>query len=1223
MSRPGLRRTALRALIAALAIAAAQPAAAAAVLLIDFLTLAAIAIDFVAEYAVYIAFTTSVYGGMDARRRARAAAARARGDYNNSLADRNITALSVDPPLRAVYGRCITGGDVVAILTSDKQGVRDNGSSYTKPDGYKHLVIIVAARQVQAINEVLIDGVPVGPIDANGWATTGAMVRQMRAYRELTLASGASFTGPSALQLANAWDAAGQLVTSTDWNGNTSTTFNGRTVSYTISGAGLTVTNTSSFVAIFSLSYLENRAPVRISKLLGSPTQAADPWLLANVPALWTTNDRLCGLAGVVVTLDLEESNFQGGPPAIKVDVSGHLLYDPRTGLTAWSANPALVARDYLCSSIGMGCAAGDIDDAYVITAANACDALVSMDAAWVPTYTCNGAISSDDGREAVLDDLAESMAGQIVCTARWLVLAGAWAPSALDLGDADLHGQIEVVQAGSGLDDVFNGVRARFIPAGSSVEDEPTPYQNAAFVAADGVALWTDVQLPFTDSRQRSRNIARVLTERNRAGQVLRVPCQLRAWALQIGDRVRLSSTEYGITLGYYRITDWQFGLKSAVLLTLQGDAASIYDQADADTPAVLPASTLPLPWVVSPINGLSASSGTAELQRMADGTISARVRLSWTPISDSYIASVGSQIIVRWRRPLTDAPLAWQQQSLPGTDVGTWLTDVVDGDLVVVVVYALNRFGSAGAWSVFWHTVVGKTQPPADVASLAWQAEEFGVRLSWPRVSDIDIQGYELRVDGSSWATATVLDRDAAPGWLWRVQATGARTVRVKARDTTGHYSANAASTVINVPAPAAPALSFALDGQFEVLSWSTPASAFAIDHYELRYGAAGVAWASASYLDTVKGNSLRRRASFAGARGYLCAAVDAASNVGASGGVDVFVASPGAPTAGRSEVVDNNALLYWAAPASGSLPVERYEVRRGATWAGGTLVGSNGNSTFTTVFEQSAGVYAYQIGAWDSAGNLGPPLAITANINQPPDYVLRQNIDSTLALGTRTNLVLDGGALLGPVDTSQSWSTHFSSQGWASPADQVAAGYPLYLSPSLANGSYDETFDYGATLPSTTITATLASSLVTGAVAVACQIYTKLNIGDAWTAALAGATSVLASNFRYVRVVWTLSCTAGANLIKISGFNLKLAVKMRRDGGSAVAAVGGTVVNFNVAFIDANTPLVQPSGATPLTPVVIFAGGANPTSFTVKLYNASGTDVGGAFGWGTDGH
>ncbi|SDZ82632.1 hypothetical protein [Nitrosospira multiformis] len=51
----------------------------------------------------------------------------------------------------------------------------------------------------------------------------------------------------------------------------------------------------------------------------------------------------------------------------------GKKLYDPRTGETKWSQNPALVIYDYLTSEM-CGVPASDIPLSNIIRAANVCD---------------------------------------------------------------------------------------------------------------------------------------------------------------------------------------------------------------------------------------------------------------------------------------------------------------------------------------------------------------------------------------------------------------------------------------------------------------------------------------------------------------------------------------------------------------------------------------------------------------------------------------------------------------------------------------------------------------------------------------------------------------------------------------------------------------------------------------------------------------------------------
>ena len=81
----------------------------------------------------------------------------------------------------------------------------------------------------------------------------------------------------------------------------------------------------------------------------------------------------LRGFTYTVVRLDLRQAEFQGGLPDISVLLKGKKLYDPRTGVTAWSNNPALVIYDYLTSPM-CGVDPDDLPLSHYITAANVCD---------------------------------------------------------------------------------------------------------------------------------------------------------------------------------------------------------------------------------------------------------------------------------------------------------------------------------------------------------------------------------------------------------------------------------------------------------------------------------------------------------------------------------------------------------------------------------------------------------------------------------------------------------------------------------------------------------------------------------------------------------------------------------------------------------------------------------------------------------------------------------
>lgn len=507
----------------------------------------------------------------------------------------------------------------------------------------------------------------------------------------------------------------------------------------------------------------------------------------------------------------------------------------------------------------------------------------------------------------------------------------------------------------------------------------------------------------------------------------------------------------------------------------------------------------------------------------------------------------------------------------------------------------------------------------PPIAPSTFTAVSEQFGVRLNCVKSPDPDVIGYEYR-QGASWAAGAVLTTTGGTSYLWQVQAVGTFTFWVAAIDVFGNYS-TPISVSYSVLAGTISGLAQSFAGKDLILTWSAVAGAFATQTTEIRVGAT---FATATVLGQFA-SAYRETLLWGGSKVYWAVPIDVRGNYGTPSQTTVSITAPGAISGQRVDVVDNNALIYWNAPSAGSLPIDHYEVRKGSTWAGGTAIGSNGNSNFTGVFEQLAGVYTYWIAAWDTAGNIGTPASVVATLLQPPDYILRTNFNSALG-GTLSNMYVENGNLIGPVNTSLTFAAHFTGNSWTSPQDQINAGYPIYIEPSVASGTYTEVYDYGAVLQATNVTITPNASYPAGTEALSCQISTSTD-NITYTPAAAGF-SALCSNFRYIKFVLTVTGTPGANLVSISQINVKLSIKQRMDSGQSTSVIGGVTVSFGYPFIEADVPVIQAQGldshSKPYTVAVIYSGPPNPTSFGVRIFDSAGTEVSGVvFSWTARGY
>jgi len=433
----------------------------------------------------------------------------------------------------------------------------------------------------------------------------------------------------------------------------------------------------------------------------------------------------------------------------------------------------------------------------------------------------------------------------------------------------------------------------------------------------------------------------------------------------------------------------------------------------------------------------------------------------------------------------------------------------------------------------------------------------------LEWEAVTgSLPVAFYEIRY-GSAYGTGTFVERISGTSVAVPVDWLGLRTYWVAAIDTLGN-TGSAGSCVVDVVAPSAPAITTAFSGPNAVINWTASAASLPVAEYELRLGPV---FASATSLGRVKGTTFSTRANWSGERTFWVAGVDQNGNLGAPGAGAVIVTLPPAPVI-TTEVIDNNVLLRWN-PVQGTLPTETYELRKGASWAAASVIGEKAGA-FTIVFETAAGSYTYWLAAIDSAGNYGAPASATTTVAQPPDYFLAADFTSDFS-GTKSNAFLGefSGALILPVDTTQTWTTHFTDKSWNSPQNQIDAGYPRFIQPGAQTGYYEETIDYGAVMAAMKVSVTYLLTTLGGTVADTVQITTALDSGFTTNVQTVTGKQVFAVNFRYIRFRITVTSPNDQGVASISDLTIKLDAKLKSDAGTALILPGAAHVQGNLSL------------------------------------------------------
>jgi hypothetical protein len=733
------------------------------------------------------------------------------GGYTASaLADRTHVIRSTVQTRNISYGEIATSGPLVFAASSDK------GADKNK---YLHLVIALAAHEVDAITDIWLNDNLIlnGEIDGDAFVQNGKYLLYENADHVQTFPSFVAGNTLTLLSRADVVNTVTQQTTgyfSVDQGDGGSVQAYGtydNPISWVLNTDGTVRPLTSSDGPITIYYHTASYRPlVRVKKHLGSPTQMADSDLMAECPALWTSAHRLQGIAYLYVRLEYDVGIFVTGVPNVRALVRGKKVYDPRTGLTAYSTNYALCVNDYMTSPDGLNCSASDIDRATLIASANHCDELVTVSGGTEPRYSMNGMVQLDHTPDETLRQMSTAAGGIMPALAGgvFYIFVGVYDTPTVTLTESDLRDKVKVSPRAARAT-LFNSVTGTYVD-GDGGTWQPTSYPpvtNADYVTADnGEAIAKEVQLPFTTSIWSAQRLAKVVLDRARRATVIEFPCKVTGFQLRVWDTVYVSLTKFGWTNKVFRVISWTFNSNSGVdLILLEEDPSSYawnYGQATPLNVGVQ--TTLPDASTVEALSPVTCFAGTNELLVQKDGSITSRMHVMW-PAAQSQISYAGGKVEVQYRKVTDSTWHSWQP--LPGDAIDTFISPVDDQSTYQVRVRLVSSRAVPGAWTYSSPAyILGKMQPPPDVTSFSVDAD--GV-ASWTGVAAVDLAGYLIRWqpgNNRSWGDATPLHDGilTASPYNVHIRPNSIATFMIKAIDTSGNASVNVAASVVNLGDP-----------------------------------------------------------------------------------------------------------------------------------------------------------------------------------------------------------------------------------------------------------------------------------------------------------------------------------------------------------------------------------------------------------------------------------
>lgn len=859
----------------------------------------------------------------------------------------------------------------------------------------------------------------------------------------------------------------------------------------------------------------------------------------------WTSDHRQYGRSHAYLILEWDAKLFGEGLPDIIFEINGKEVFDPRSSLTVFSSNAALCLADFMTDDeYGLGIPYSRIDEPALIAAANVCDETVATLSGSENRYEVNGYWEADATPGEIVDEMLQAMAGDLVyAEGKWKILAGEYRAPTLSLDENDLRGPIAITTKTSRRD-TFNVVKGTYVSKTNNYEVTDFPaVREQLYVDDDGKEIFEEMSFPLVTSSAQAQRLAKIELRRMRQDVLVEGVFSLKAFELDIGDTVNLNIDRTGFASKIFEIEEMQLveaggDAGSAVInvfLSMREMAPEIYDFPPGDELEVdpTPNTNLPDPFSVGVPQNVQLFSGTAQLFVRGDGTVFSRIKVTWDAFDDFFVTS-GGEVEIQYKRSSEPDAEYRNAPNVPASENFTFILEVEDAIEYDVRLRGKNPLGATSDYvTVFNHTVIGKTAPPSDVQGLRCSFTQFGIRIEWDQIPDLDRDVYLLRIGSTvdTFDSATPVAELKGTSFTERTRIADTYRIFVKAQDTSGNLSVNATFKDATIPAPAAPTgFTIAFEGPNMVLSWNeVPATIFNIEEYILRFGTDSDTFATASDLATTKALSFRQRIEFTGARRFFVAARDVGLNIGAAAVLDASIDPPSKVTNLRPEVIDNNVLLRWGEPNVHTLPIDHYKVYRGDVFATAELVGQ-ADTTFVALFEILSGTFTYWVTAVDTAGNEGPEVGTEAFVDEPPDFEVFD--DLTVDLSTVDELVNakviddDPSTILCPIFVDKTYEEHFQMQSITTPQQQIDAGYPRYIQPNAQWARVVKIIDHGVTLPASIITVNfLRDDIVSSPPQETLTVGYSLD-GISYTE-VEGQSRIFASSYRYVRVKFEKGC------------------------------------------------------------------------------------------------
>lgn len=529
---------------------------------------------------------------------------------------------------------------------------------------------------------------------------------------------------------------------------------------------------------------------------LGEPGQTADVELIEESNNEWTTNEIGTGIAYAITKFKWDRNAFPRGLVFPVFKVKGRKIFDPRTNITQYSANPALIMLDLIRSEYGYAAPDEWIDFETFAAAASVCDEILdSLDeyntVNGVPykvrRYSFNGALETSANPANLVEEVEKSCAGKLIFSGgKYRFFAGAFRVPTGTIGKENLRAD-PAFRTHPGRQQLINTVRATYREPKQDWQTSDIPQiQLAQAVIDEDGEIVQSINFSGVTIGAQAQRLALLAMNQSRSSVPLILQCNYSVFKWRLYDTVNIDLPEVGAT-GTYLIVKYNFGEDGGIDISLIPHLAS--DFAWSTDKEIVPAELVRpnfnrFPQAVDNlvVTGFPRDIGTEESPNIVP-TLAA----SWNKSTFFQI----KHYEVQWKRSLS-------------TDYQSAITttpNFAQSNLKINVAYDVRvrvvaEDDSYGPWSESLNTTVsGDTTPPGPPTNLSVTGTGTHT-ITWTTPTDLDILRSIVWINtvNDSGTSTKLVEIFGIPGTEYSTTHTPATTSYywVQALDRSGNTSA-----------------------------------------------------------------------------------------------------------------------------------------------------------------------------------------------------------------------------------------------------------------------------------------------------------------------------------------------------------------------------------------------------------------------------------------------